>query len=184
MERDDGQIVAQIRQGDALAFEGLFRAHAAGLCHFALRYVRDASVAEDLVHDVFCALWEGRAHFNPAGTPAAYLYRAVRNSALNWLKHQRVVSAWEARAQQQGGTLDESAAQQMEKGDLEKALEHALARLPQRQQHVYRLARQQELSYAEIAEVLGISAKTVENHMGRALKHLHAALSAFLSLLL
>ncbi|HUF51643.1 MAG TPA: RNA polymerase sigma-70 factor [Longimicrobiales bacterium] len=164
------------RTGDDAAFERLFRAEYASLVHFAHRYVRDGAAAEDIVQDVFTSLWQKHAHLITAQGVRAYLFRSVRNRALNHLRsgrvRQRVASSIRAAA--------ESVVQPVADGDdvarLRAVLHDAVAALPKRRRLIFQLSRDHGLSYAEIAQSLGISIKTVETQMGRALQAMREAL--------
>jgi len=135
------------------------------------------------VHDVFCDVWDRREDFQPAGTVRAYLFQAVRNKAYNQLKRQRVRREWKAEKKQEPRSVSSRASRAAEAAELEKAMERAVESLSERQRVVYRLGQEHGLSYAEIATVLDIAPKTVENHMGRALKRLREYLVPFLSAL-
>jgi RNA polymerase sigma-70 factor, ECF subfamily len=166
-------VIARIREGDSRAFEAVFRAYYAPLASFAFRYLRDAAAAEDVVQEVFGALWNGRDRLVVTTSLRAYLYAAVRNRALNIRKHDAVVEGWER---------DESADdvrelhpapaqpdQLLDRRLLEERLAEAFETLPERQAQVMRLRWKEELSYAEIAESIGISVKGVEKHLARGL---------------
>ncbi len=178
-------VVERLRNGDVEAFELLFRTHAQSLIAFAARYVRSRDAAEDLVQDVFRRLWERRASWAVHSTPRGFLYTAVRNDALNTLRHERVVEESENEILWQEGDwvpgFAQGAAAPADAGVLADEIEMALARaidgLPQRAQQAYRLQRDHGLSYVEIAEVMGVTAKSVERLLWRA----HLALRDSLS---
>lgn len=90
-QRPDREWFKRIRRGDRDAFELLFRGYYDCLCTFAEGYVRSFSEAEDVVDQVFLTLWESRAEWNLRRSIKSYLYGAVRNGALNHLKHRCVV---------------------------------------------------------------------------------------------
>lgn len=173
--------IAKLQRGDDRAFEAVFRSYYAPLASFAFRYVRDPAAAEDLVQDVFAALWSARGRLEIKTSLRAYLYAAVRNRALNIRKHDAVVEDWE---------LDESLDdvrelhpvppqpdQLLDQKMLDARLSEAFDTLPDRQAQVMRLRWREELSYAEIAEVVGISVKGVEKHLSRGLAALRKQLS-------
>ena len=170
-----------IRRGDRDAFEALFHTHYAGLCRFALRYEPSPEVAEDLVQDVFFNLWRRRHAWVPEHAPRAYLYGAVRKRALKHLRHEGVVARWRTRAEVQPAPIASEADADLSCRELEAALRQAVDLLPERRRLVYELSREHGLTYAEIA--LGISVKTVEMQMTRALKFLRTRLVAFLPVL-
>ncbi len=178
----DRRIAERIRQGSEAAFETLFRRYCDPLCAFAEGFVEASPIAEDLVHDVFCDIWDRRVDFKPKGTVRAYLYRAVRNKALNKIEHLRVRREWVAEKKSDLTLSSMEAARAAEYHELQEAVQHAIEELTKRQRTVYQLVRHQNLSYAEVAMVLDISEKTVENHMGRALKRLRASLTTLFSM--
>lgn len=185
-ERRDQQWAARVRHaGDCKAFEALFRTYAEDLCGFAAQHVDDPAAAEDIVQSVFCDLWERRADWRPRVSVKAYLFRAVRNTALDRLKHRRVEQAWEDE-EKCGGPAPgpRTPVEALQHRELKQAMQQAIEELPERRRLVYRMARQQGMSYEEIAAALEITQKTVENQMGRALKTLRERLSAFATMLL
>jgi RNA polymerase sigma-70 factor, ECF subfamily len=166
---------------DDRAFEALFREHYAALASFALRYVRDGVLAEEIVQDLFADLWPRRAtwELRPGGA-RPYLLAAVRNRALNLRKRQAVERGWE----QHEASPDvrelhprpAHADQVLEAAQLEQQVRAALESLPERCRLVMHLRWRDQLSYAEIAEVMGISVKGVENQLARGLKALRERL--------
>jgi RNA polymerase sigma-70 factor (ECF subfamily) len=176
---DPQALTRRIREGDADAFEIVFRAHYAELCSFVRVHVQSAAIAEELVQDVLLRVWHGRAQLDPQQSLRQYLYRAARNHALNYLKRSRVedrslhdVTALPIPSL----TITDEAVRTHE---LSEAIEHAVAALPERCRLIFTMSRGNGMSYAEIADVLGISIKTVETQMGRALKALRASLATF-----
>jgi RNA polymerase sigma-70 factor, ECF subfamily len=146
------------------------------LCSFAYPYVRDAAAAEDIVQDVFATLWAARGTMDIKTSVRAYLYAAVRNRALNMRKHHAVAAEWE-----RDETDDDVRAlhptpmqpdELLDRAQLESQLHAALESLPERCRLVMRLRWQEQLSYAEIAEAMGISVKGVEKQLARGLQAL------------
>lgn len=163
--------------------EVAFRAYREPLLTVATRYVRSAEVAEDIVEDVFCWLVQ---HGRPDvyGSAESYLRSAVRNQSLKYLEHQRVVRRAGAVAAACGrtpgmGERSPAADQGVRARELAEAAERVMAGLPQRCRRAYRLHRDDNLSYHEIASVMGISVRTVENHIAHALKLLREGLAPF-----
>jgi len=180
----DRHWAEQIQEGDRRAFEKLFRAYVDQLYVFAAKHVDDQSAAEDIVQDVFCDLWERRSDWEPEGTVKAYLYRAVRNTALDRLDRRQVREDWkEEEKQEDRPRFGVGPADALQQDELRQAMEDAVEDLPDQQKLVYRLAHRHGLSYREIASALGIARKTVENHMGRALRSLRSQLAEHASFL-
>ena len=176
---DDRELLARLRQGDEDAFDTLFRAHYAALVRVAELLLHEGAVAEEVVQDVMLELWRRRESLVLEEPPRAYLYRAVRNRALNCLRRLRVERRDEPRVAE---TLvpplpaDAGAGE----AELEVAIRTAIRELPDRCREVFELSRVQGLAYAAIAETLGISVKTVEAQMGKALRLLRARLAPWL----
>jgi RNA polymerase sigma-70 factor (ECF subfamily) len=166
------EALAGIRAGDARAFEGLFRAHHRDLVRFAASLAADAAdpgAAEELVQDVFLDVWRRRADWQPGPSVRGYLFAAVRHAVVSRARrravaarHVATVRALFARPVADPAALAVSA-------DRQAAVRAAVDRLPPRCRAVFRLVREQELSYAEAAQALGIAVKTVDAQMGRAL---------------
>ena len=179
----DRQQFERFRAGDATAFELLFRAYAAQLCAFAAGYVHSSAIAEELVQDLFCWLWDHRAETPAPASVRAYLFASLRNRAINHLRRERLSLDFRssmARASAGSSPLGGADADLLA-ADLSSALAAAVRRMPTRCREVFTLIRDDHLSYAETAEVLGISPKTVEIHMSRALSLLRGHLAPWLS---
>jgi RNA polymerase sigma-19 factor, ECF subfamily len=169
-------LARRIRGGDTAAFEELFRAHYEGLCRFAYRYLNDTSLAEDLVQELFTDLWADHGHLELRGSVRAYLYAAVRNRALNHRKHQLVECDWERNEAMSNVRelhrppvpVDEP----LDIAERDATVNAAIQALPERCRLVMQLRWREQLSYAEIAAVMGISIKGVEIQLSRGLQSL------------
>ncbi len=165
---------ASIAAGDRTAFEQLFRAHYRPLCAFALQYVKDADRAEDVVQELFFRLWQDRERTTVTISLKAYLFAAVRNRCLNALKTQGRVRSLNEEVDDRG---EDAVRGEEEHTDRIARVQAAIAALPEERRKVFRLSRYEGLKYHEIADRLGISVKTVENQMGKALKTLREDLA-------
>lgn len=174
----DAMLVRRIRLGDVSAFESVFRAYWKPLCRFAFRYLRSADDAEEAIQLVFTRIWHARADWHPRGTLDDYLYLAARNACRDRLRHDAVVRRWrERRVDQLRSCEDTAPAEQLlAAAELESAIERALAELPEKRRLICELRFAGDLSYAEIAERVGVSTKTVETQIARGLKSVRARL--------
>ena len=174
------ELIERVRVGDQLALEQIFHRYYDGLCRFTLTLTRSADDVEDLVQDIFVRIWTNRALWNPKGSVGAYLYKAARNQAINFMKSRKTTSVSRF---VEGDVLPADAAadlvDEMANKDIFAAVGKAIERLPERCRTVFILNRQEGLTYAEIAGVLEISEKTVENQISHALKFLRKELSSF-----
>ncbi|MBK9416138.1 MAG: RNA polymerase sigma-70 factor [Flavobacteriales bacterium] len=169
-----------IAAGDRASFEALFRLHYRPLCAFAMGYVEDRDKAEDLVQDLFFRLWLDRERVNITTSVKPYLYASVRNRCLNALKvgtRMRVLNDdLHDQEEEQGPTEDEHS-------ERIARVQAAVAALPEERRKVFTLCRYEGMKYQEVADRLGISVKTVENQMGKALKDLRVELADLIPLL-
>ena len=185
MEQGAGQdserlLLQQLAQGEKQALQELFDRYYTDLCRTALRLVHRPEIAEEIVQDVFVALWEKRDRLHITVSIPAYLSRAVRNRCLNHLKSRAARYDWsEELTEYQHPVESGSPTDELQFSELNEALEHALQQLPEKSRLVYSMSRYEELTYREIATQLDVSVKTVEYHMGQALKQLRQHLAAY-----
>ncbi len=175
----DTECLAAVREGDRAAFERLFRAYYGRLADYVVRLVESPDAAEDVVQGMFIALWNRRESLPDIEALPAYLHRAVRNRALNHLRDQRRARGREhvvtSTTEDEPG-IEPSVEADLQVADLDAVLQRALHTLAPRTREVFVLSRQHELTYQQIASTLGISVKTVETLMGRALRALRTTL--------
>jgi len=131
------------------------------------------------VQDVMLELWRRRESLARDSSPQAYLFQSTRNRALNHVRHERVERRGEPDAAGLASVSATAPAQLIEE-EIEVALKSAVSELPARCREVFELSRTHGLRYAEIATVLGISVKTVEAQMGKALRILRERLAPWL----
>ena len=168
---------------EAKAFRRLFELHFEELYRFAYRYVRSAETAKDLVQEAFLRLWRQRSQVDLDGpTARSYLYTIVRYQALDHLRRRRVEERWQRdyvapHVTDQGAALALDPDQEFTARETAAAIQQAVDALPLRQRQVLLLRWQQQASYDEIAETLGISPKTVAIHVGRAIQRLREILA-------
>ncbi|HEY6219622.1 MAG TPA: sigma-70 family RNA polymerase sigma factor [Gemmatimonadaceae bacterium] len=161
------------------AFEAVFRTHYESLARFAFRILRDRAAAEDVVQEVFGNLWDERRTVRPMNI-RAYLFTAVRNRALNDARRTGRLSSLdddEADLPSPIASNDPTPDQQYDLVELRSRLSEALADLPERQASAMLLRWRDELSYEEIASILGISVAGVEKHLTRGLAALRQRFS-------
>jgi RNA polymerase sigma-70 factor (ECF subfamily) len=176
---DEAELLRRVRSGDEKAYDTVFRAWYPALVRVATALLHDPDAAEEVAQDVMVRFWQNR-HAMETGIPLkAYLLRAVRNRALNHLRHLRVRREAEPEVID---TYGESHAtdQPVVAGELAEAIKVAVAELPPRCREIFELSRVDNLKYSEIATALEISEKTVEAQMGKALKILRERLATWL----
>lgn len=162
----------------------IFRTFYKPLCSYAYSFLQDKDEAEEVVQSTFISAWEKREGIDIQVSLKSYLYRMVRNSCLNVIKHEKVKRQHAAHEIAGGEPVHESVAQTVLSSELEGRIVEAMKALPEQCRLVFQLSRFEELRYAEIAEQLNISVKTVENQMGKALKIMREQLKDYLPLLI
>lgn len=159
--------------------ELLFQRYYAYLCRSAYRVLADSVLAEDLVQEVFYELWKRRGDLRITTSLKAYLRRATVNKTLNYIRDHRKVRF----EQEEEVTLSAQrpgAAQRLEAAELQQLIDRSIDALPERCRIVFILSRFEDMTYKEIAGQLGISEKTVENQISKALRLLREALGPYL----
>jgi len=165
---------------DERSFELLFRKFFPVLMRFARKFLPDEDDAREVIHQVFINLWEKRDEVDTSTPFKSYLFTSVHNRCLNRIRDKKKF-ADEEMPDLAGETNVET---HMEAMELESKIRQVIGTLPEKCREIFELNRFEGLKYAEIAEKLGISVKTVENQMSKALKILREKLAEYLALLL
>ncbi len=177
-------LFERIRRGDGDAFSELFTSYYQPLCGFTNNFVRSPEVAKELVQDVFSRIWEQRDSLHINTSVRSYLFGAARNHAFSLLKRERLwqtvfrtsVVEHESPGLGEAFVIPDGLLQYQE---LAEAFEEAVERLPEGQRTVLLLRWHHQLSYNEIADVLGTTRKGVDKQLGRALKTIRRQLTQF-----
>lgn len=177
---EDSVVVAALNAGDEQMFEQLFRHYYKMLCGYAGSFINDADDAEDIVQQVMITIWEKRNTLQITASLKSYLFRSVHNTALNKIRQKNTVSAFAEEHVRTGEAVHENTTDGITGKELDKRITVAIEALPDQCRMVFKLSRFENMKYAEIASHLDISVKTVENHMGKALKLLRTQLSDYL----
>lgn len=180
MATSENDILLGIFQGNEGVFEELFKRQYGRLCGYAIKYVKDLDQAEEIVQDLFFNIWNKRESLQITSSLEAYLFRSVRNSCLNYLKHMKIRQLHASGMTQANPASITESDPPVEILELHNRIEEAIASLPPERQKIFRLSRHEGMKYREIAEHLGISIKTVEVQMGKALKYMREVLSDYL----
>lgn len=175
----DQQLLERLRGGEEDAFDALFRANYPALVRLAESMLHQRAVAEEIAQDVLLELWRRRESLAIEESIRGYLFRATRNRALNHLRHEKVIRRSEPYLAYDR-TPNPGAEAELAERELDAAVREAVLTLPDRCREVFELSRGHGLKYAEIANTLGISVKTVEAQMGKALRLLRERLAPWL----
>ena len=176
---DIDNLLKKISRDDEAAFEALFFHYFKWLTSVSISITGKKEIAEEIVQDVFLKLWEKRRQIEEITNIETYLFVAIKNRSLNYLKSTKKEVMMDLDAQTpslQYGLTPESTLLNQE---LELKLDQAIAGLPEKCRHIFQLIRMQGHSYKAAAEILGISAKTVENQLSIALKKIRGVLDEY-----
>ena len=184
VEITDKTVIELLREGNESAFEQVFKEYFKRLHAYAFTFLKDEVMAEEVVQNIFCRIWEKRDRLDTKGSVKSYLYRAVHNESLNYLRHVKVKTEHEEYYSDRISMGYEHSEEKVVASELEKQIDKALTELPQQCRIIFQMSRFEHLKYQEIADQLGISIKTVENQMGKALKLMRLKLVEFLPVLL
>ena len=171
-------LFEKVKSGDLSSYEALFKKYYKELHRFAFSYVRDPSIAEEMAQEVFLYMWEKRMRIEIQTTLKTYLYSAVKNKCLNYIKlelpkQQSMADISEVMLSVSSPKKDEG-----ENEQLKRYIQSAIDSLPKKCRRIFLLSRNAGMTYEEIVEELDLSKKTVENQMGIALKKLRESLEA------
>lgn len=180
MEIADRNFLKSLSGGDASSFSLLFNRYYSGLVVYANQFLSSRANAEDIVHDVFTSLWEKRAVITPDFYLKGYLFTAVRNRCLNYIEHQRIQTEYQKSLLAKGDIGGSLTWEYFVESELSQLIEEALDKLPPQQKKVFLMNRFENKTAAEIAAELGISPRTVEKHIEKALQSLRKNLKDYL----
>jgi len=178
-DKTDKEILNLLSSNGDKAIQLLFDKYYTYLCRTLIRIIPDENTTEDLVQDVFLEFWRKRDIININTSLKAYLRRAARNKALNFIRDRKIRWEDEDKHPESESTMV-SATQKLEAEELQKLINKSIDELPERCRLVFTLSRYEEMTYKEIANELNISIKTVENQISKALKLLRVALGQYL----
>jgi RNA polymerase sigma-70 factor (ECF subfamily) len=164
-------------------FGEFFKKHFLSLCAYCqFKYGLDLDMAKEVVHTGFIKLWDARQQLTPGVSPKSYLYKIITNNILDILKHRKITQQHVQFVLQTGSedavtySFDDVDVKQ-----LQADIQTAVNELPEQMRRIFEMSRYEGLKYAQIAEQLNISIKTVETQIGRALVKLREKLSTYLS---
>lgn len=178
------ELLARIQQHDSQAFEQVFKTYYAELCGYAQKFLSDLDMAEEIVQELFCHIWDKRENLVIQETLRAYFFKSVRNRCLNHFRHIKIREAHQQEVIAQNHIADTITAHDTIKAlELDVKINAVIESLPAQCKQVFSMSRFEGKKYQEIADELGISKKAVEAHVSKALKVLREELKDYLPLL-
>lgn len=177
---------------DIAFFNKLFNQYYQQFVLFAIGYIRDEVKAQDFVSDAFASYWEKKETLSEDTNAPGYILTIVKNNCLNHLQHrkikQRAAQELTEHAQwlidTQINTLEACKPENIFSQEINEIIENTISHLPKRTAEIFRMSRFENLSHREIAKIIGVSTKSVEYHITKALSVLRINLKDFLTALL
>lgn len=164
------KLVELLIVGDEKAFCKLYMQYKPRLLRFSIALLKSKSVAEDICQDIFCNIWQNRSFIKSDCSFSSFLFNMARNRIINFLRdescHKRILD----NLYEQAIDYDNSTRHAIWANDLSEHIKHAMTLLSTRQREVFELSRYKHLTNKEIAESLGISISTVQDHLYASLK--------------
>jgi len=169
MSNPDIHILDTLKEQPEIALKFLYDQYYNYICSVVYKMIGDSSLAEDLAQEVFVEVWKRRETLDVNLSLRGYLRRVAVNKTLNYIRSQKM-NFEEEEAVLQVPSNENSTQKILEAADLQKVINDSINSLPNKCRVVFGLSRFEELSYKEISTELGISVKTVENQISKALK--------------
>jgi RNA polymerase sigma-70 factor, ECF subfamily len=185
MTRKPNQIYEQIlldkmKESDQSSFSIIFTGYYSDMVQFAGTFISDLDTCEDIVQNSFVDFWENRETLVILTSLKSYLLKIIQNRCIDWLRHLKIRDQYNTYADHHLRLMENYTENYILSSELEANLEKALMLLPSDISLVFRLNRQEGLTYNEIAEQQNVSARTIEVRMGKALSLLREYLKDYL----
>ena len=167
---EERSLILRLIGGDEDAFCELYATYKNRLIYFAMRFLKSREYAEDVFQDAFTVVWQSRRFINPDASFSSYLYTIMRNRILNQLRNAANEEKLMESILSQALDYTEDTKREVMLNDLKSLISHALQQLTPRQREIFEMSREAQLSHKEIADKLGISVNTVQEHISISLK--------------
>lgn len=176
---DERELVVRLIDGDEDAFCELYAAYKNRLLYFAMKFVKSREFAEDIFQDAFTVVWQSRRFINPDASFSSYLYTIVRNRVLNQLRDMSNEDQLKEHILSQAVDASNDTKSEILLNDLKEIIGRALEQLTPRQREVFKMSRDLQMSHKEIADALGVSVNTVQEHISVSLKVIRSYLTKY-----
>jgi len=173
---DEAEMAQKIQAGDHDAFKDFYDLHYNALFRFLVSKNTAPQAAKDLIQKAFIYIWEHRKQIDPKKSLRAYIFQIAYTRMLNHHRDNKKFDIEEAVPEQQTSHTPEDTAQA---NDLKRLIDQAIEEMPEKRGTVFQLCFIEDFTYKEAAETLEVSPKTIENHMGLALKDMRKYLQSF-----
>jgi len=175
-ELNDPELAIKIKKGDHKAFKEFFDRYNAFLLNYLMKRGTAKEAAKDIVQQAFLMIWEKRTEIDETKSLRAFLFKIAYTRMLNLFRDH---SKFDEGADPENTSVINPDVEPDEKDHLSSVIEKAISSMPEKRQEVFRMCFVQEFTYKETAQVLDVSTKTIENHMGLALKDMRELLKNY-----
>lgn len=165
-------------------YELLFNEHYSRMVSYAYNFLKEQEASEEIAQEVFYQLWINREKTEIKTAISSYLYRAVRNRCINLIKHIDIREKYKAYNSEEIEKADKESTDLLTVNELDKIIRSSIDQMPLQRKKIFLMSRYDEMTYKEIAEKMGLSKKTIENQMGKALQYLREELKDYLPLIM
>ncbi len=179
---EESEWIKALSTGDFKAFDKLYAKYHRTLYFFALKLSKNPHEAEELVQSVFVTVWETRQTIDPAKSFHAYLFHIARNRFYDMLRKRAVESCYADYLLQQNNLFADDIEKEIEDKEINHIIQQLLQQIPERQQEIFRLSREDNLSYKQIAGKLQISENTVDTQIRKVLNFLRKELPKYMKM--
>jgi len=172
----DFELTKRLQKGDVEAFDKLFSSYGKRLYHFAYGYLKSKEEAEGVVQEVFLRIWRNRNQLKPELSFKAYLFKIAYHNILELFEQINRRQAYQHQILDETVSFTEDTNERLNYQLLLEKVENLIGKLPSRQREILIKRKKEGIPVKEIATQLGISSKTVENHLTEALKNIKKGL--------
>jgi RNA polymerase sigma-70 factor (ECF subfamily) len=170
------EIIDEVKAGNRSIWTEVIKKYYAALLNFTIGFTKERESAEELVQDVFVNVWSKKDYLNIDISLRAYLYRATRNHALNYVKRRQFEFDYQKRLADTITPYKNEVDDQYHFNEVETALNEAIEALPEKRREIFKMSRYEDLTYKEISDALEVPVRTVHYQIGLALKELREKL--------
>jgi RNA polymerase sigma-70 factor (ECF subfamily) len=172
-------LISKLKTGDTSAFSDIFLAYYKDLVLFAVRFTHDLNSAEEIVQDMFSKLWEEHESVKIDISLKSYLLKLVHNKCIDWYRHKMIIRSHRDFVIECSIKFEVDTENYILCSELQERVDKAIEMLPEPVSEAFRMSRYKGLKYHEIADILGVSVRTIEVRIGKALHLLRNCLKDY-----
>lgn len=176
MLKEEIEILSDFKRGDINAFSLIYNMYSGKSYNFVFKLVKDDAVAKDIVQDTFIKLYLKRKELSEVGSFNSYIFKMLKNKVMDFFASESVRRKYIARMVFSQNEYAELVNEKIMAMDLEKLIAKAVSKMPVQRRDIFILSRFNCIPNGEIADMMGISPRTVENHLSNAMRDIRAAI--------